>query len=95
VAGRAECDEIFPNQFPAVLTARLRDGRELEQAVMSNRGGPQRPLSDGELERKFADNAGRVLGASAMRQVQDSVLSLDRQAAIGSLLEPMTHLREE
>ncbi|HXD64442.1 MAG TPA: MmgE/PrpD family protein [Solirubrobacteraceae bacterium] len=95
VAGRSECDEVFPNQFPAVLTARLRDGRELERAVMNNRGGPQRPLSDDELQRKFTDNAGRLLGDGPLRQVQDTVLSLDRQPAIGPLLAPMTHLQEE
>jgi 2-methylcitrate dehydratase PrpD len=95
VAGRSECSEVFPNQFPAVLTARLHDGRELEQAVMSNRGGPQRPLSDRELELKFTDNAGRLLGDGALRQVRDTVLSLDRQEAIGPLLAPMTHLQEE
>ncbi|HZE06116.1 MAG TPA: MmgE/PrpD family protein [Solirubrobacteraceae bacterium] len=95
VAGRAECSEIFPNQFPAVLTAQLRDGRVLEEAVLSNRGGPQRPLSDRELELKFADNAGRLLDDDALRQVQDAVLSLDRQDTIGPLLAPMTHLQEE
>ena len=95
VAGQSDCSEVFPNQFPAVLTARLHDGRELEQAVMSNRGGPQRPLSDRELELKFTDNAGRRLGDAELRQVQDMVLSLDRQEAIGPLLAPMTHLQEE
>ncbi|HEX3689748.1 MAG TPA: MmgE/PrpD family protein [Solirubrobacteraceae bacterium] len=95
VAGRAECDEVFPNQFPAVLTARLRDGREVEQAVMSNRGGPQRPLSDAELELKFTDNAGRLLDDSALELVKDTVLALDRQEAVGPLLAPMTHLQEE
>jgi hypothetical protein len=62
---------------------------------MSNRGGPQRPLSDRELELKFTDNAGRRLGDAELRQVQDMVLSLDRQEAIGPLLAPMTHLQEE
>ncbi|MGH2857174.1 MAG: MmgE/PrpD family protein [Solirubrobacteraceae bacterium] len=95
VAGNAECNEIFPNQFPAVLTARLQDGRELQRAVMSNRGGPQRPLSDDELQRKFTDNAGRLLGEQTLRQVTDTVLSLDRQPAVGPLLEPMAHLEEE
>jgi 2-methylcitrate dehydratase PrpD len=95
VAGHAECSEIFPNQFPAVLTARLHDGREVEQAVMSNRGGPQRPLSDDELELKFTDNAGRLLGDDALYQVKDAVLSLDRHTAIAPLLAPMTHLQEE
>ena len=80
---------------PAVLPAWLRDGRELEQAVMSNRGGPQRPLSDSELQRKFTDNAGRRLPDAELRQVQDTVIALDRQAAIGPLLLPMTHLQEE
>jgi len=92
VAGRPECSELFPNQFPAVLAARLHDGSELEEAVMSNRGGPQRPLSDGELELKFADNAGRLLAESAVRQVQESVMALDRQPAIEPILTPMTHL---
>jgi len=95
VAGRPECDEVFPHQFPAVLTARLRDGRELEQAVMSNRGGPQRPLSDRELQLKFTDNAGRRLDDRALEQVKDTVLTLDRQAAVGSVLAPMTQLQEE
>jgi 2-methylcitrate dehydratase PrpD len=95
VAGHPECSAVFPNQFPAVLTARLDDGRELQQAVMTNRGGPQRPLSDRELELKFTDNARGLLGDGALHQVQDMVLSLDRQAAIGPLLASMTHLQEE
>jgi 2-methylcitrate dehydratase PrpD len=95
VVGQDECSQIFPNQFPAVLTARLHDGRELQEAVMSNRGGPQRPLSDEELERKFTDNAGRRLSDADLHQVQDSVLSLDRDTAIGPLLASMTHLQEE
>ncbi len=95
VAGRPECSQIFPHQFPAVLAARLRDGSVVEEAVMSNRGGPQRPLSDGELERKFGDNAGRLLSESAVRQVQESVMSLDRQPAIERVLSPMTRLEEE
>ncbi len=92
VVGRTECSEVFPNQFPAILTARLRDGRVLEEAVMSNRGGPERPLSDRELELKFVDNAGRLLGEGALREVQENVLSLDRQPAIESVLSPMTDL---
>jgi 2-methylcitrate dehydratase PrpD len=94
VGGRAECSEVFPHQFPAVLTARLNDGTEIEEAVMENRGGPQRPLSDRELELKFADNAGRLLGDGVLRQVQENVLSLERQDAIEPTLSLMIHLEE-
>jgi 2-methylcitrate dehydratase PrpD len=95
VAGHPDCDAIFPNQFPAVLTARLRDGRELQEAVMSNRGGPQRPLSDRELELKFTDNAGRLLDDGAVHAVQETVLTLDRQPAIAPLMTPMTQIQED
>jgi 2-methylcitrate dehydratase PrpD len=95
VTGHPDCDAIFPNEFPAVLSARLNDGRELEQAVMSNRGGPQRPLSDREIELKFTDNAARLLDESAVHRVQDTVLTLDRQRAIAPLMTPMTQLQEE
>jgi 2-methylcitrate dehydratase PrpD len=95
VAGHPDCDAIFPNQFPAVLTARLRDGRELEQAVLSNRGGPERPLSDREIELKFTDNAGRLLSDGVLREVQETVLTLDRQPAIAPLMTPMTQIQED
>jgi len=61
---------------------------------MSNRGGPERPLSDRELELKFADNAGRLLGESKLRQVQENVLSLERQDAIEPTISLMTRLEE-
>ena len=86
---------MFPHQFPAVLAARLHDGSVLEEAVMSNRGGPQRPLSDRELELKFTDNARRLLRENVLRQVQENVLSLERQQAIEPTLSLMTRLEEE
>jgi 2-methylcitrate dehydratase PrpD len=95
VVADAECDAIFPRQFPAVLTARLRDGSERTERVMSNRGGPDRPLSDDELARKFTDNAGRRLSDVTLEQVRDSVLSLDRDSDLSTLLQPMTTLQED
>src|SRR5690606_33576457 len=52
-----ECSAIFPKQFPAVLTVRTADGTEYVEKVLTNRGGPHRPLSYAELATKFADNA--------------------------------------
>jgi len=76
-----ECDHIFPNQFPAVLRVRLKDGQVRQARVAHNRGGPENPLSDEDLEVKFRTNAGRVLSeqevdelGAALRVLQ----SLDR-----------------
>lgn len=52
-----ECSKIFPDQLPAKLTAHLTDGRTEEVVRLSNRGGPQRPLTDDELDLKFSLNA--------------------------------------
>lgn len=44
-----ECNTIFPHQFPAIVTVRTDDGQTWREEVLTNRGGPQRPLSDAEL----------------------------------------------
>ena len=59
------CTAIFPNQFPAVVTVRLRDGRELTEEVLTNLGGPERPLSREQLLAKLEGNAGRCADAIA------------------------------
>jgi 2-methylcitrate dehydratase PrpD len=87
-----ECDEIFPHQFPAVLRVRMTDGRELVKKVLANRGGPGHPLSYEELGTKFADNAGRVLDADAVRGIRDDVARMDQLVDLGALLKPMEHL---
>ncbi len=48
------------NQFPGVVRVETRDGRRLEERVMTTRGGPEQPLSQAELESKLTDNAGRL-----------------------------------
>ncbi|MEU8638978.1 MmgE/PrpD family protein [Amycolatopsis sp. NPDC048633] len=80
----ARCDEIFPHQFPAVLRARLKDGRELEERVDANRGGPQNPLSADELATKFRLNAARVLPAEVSARITELTYGL---AELGDLSE--------
>jgi 2-methylcitrate dehydratase PrpD len=71
-----ECDAIFPNQFPAVLRVKTRDGRWLEERVMANRGGPDNPLSEDELKTKFLLNATRRLNKEAAHSLAETILHL-------------------
>ena len=90
VVGDEKCNDIFPFQFPAVVTLRTTDGRELVQEVLTNRGGPARPLSDAELGRKFSDNvAGRVADDVAMT-VSTRVLALAEATDVADLLSPLS-----
>ncbi|MDD9207557.1 MmgE/PrpD family protein [Georgenia sp. 10Sc9-8] len=68
VVGDPFCDDIFPYQFPAILRVHTVDGRDLEERVLTTRGGPERPLSDDEIRRKLLDNVeGFVNPESAQR----------------------------
>ncbi|HEX6499980.1 MAG TPA: MmgE/PrpD family protein [Micromonosporaceae bacterium] len=83
------CSAIFPHQFPAVLRVRTRDGQELVEEVLTNRGGPDRPLSFDELATKFRDNAARVLPSDAADRVRDTCAGLAALTDVGTLLEPL------
>lgn len=80
-----ECDAIFPNQFPAVLRIRSRDGSVLEERVRSNRGGPENPLSTEELRVKFRANATRALPPRQAEELAETILG-GRGEMLGKLL---------
>ena len=71
-----ECTAIFPMQFPAVLTARLTDGRTVTEKVLTTRGGPQRPLGFEDLARKFEDNARRTLAPEGRERLREACRTL-------------------
>lgn len=84
------CTAIFPTQFPAVLTARLTDGTELVEEVLTTRGGPQRPLSFDELTAKFRANAERTLAPDAVEALAAACAGLDTCPDVTAVLAPLT-----
>lgn len=86
------CSMIFPAQFPAVVTARLTDGRTIVEEVLVNRGGPGNALSFDELTRKFRDNARRAMTQEAMGRLEDNCRNLDRVADVRSLFAVLTEV---
>lgn len=89
------CDAIFPYQFPAILTLRTHDGQEIIEAVLANRGGNQRPLTDADLALKFQDNTYHLLSTEVLERVRDRVLQLDELDGVGTVLELLTDLNHE
>jgi 2-methylcitrate dehydratase PrpD len=91
VGSDPRCDEIYPEQFPAILTVTAHDGTELVESVLVNRGGPQNPLTDAELTRKFRDNAARAYGPERVAAIAQAVAGLDSRSSLtdlGALLVP-------
>ncbi|MGH2830691.1 MAG: MmgE/PrpD family protein, partial [Actinomycetota bacterium] len=56
--------------------------------VLTNRGSPERPLSDDELRIKFRDNATRALGGDAVTAIEESVTRLESLADAGEIVRP-------
>ena len=84
------CTAIYPHQFPAVVRVRTASGDELVEEVLTNRGGPQRPLSDDELATKFRDNAARILSVAAADAVSSSVAALDSAPGVDAILAALS-----
>jgi 2-methylcitrate dehydratase PrpD len=86
-----ECDAIFPFQFPAVLTAHLKDGTSATEKVLVNRGGPKNPLTDAELALKFESNVRDSLNPDQAREVAHTIFDFATNktslANLASLLE--------
>jgi 2-methylcitrate dehydratase PrpD len=74
VVGDARCDARFPHDAPALLNVSTIDGRELHCAVMENRGGPRRPLSNKELRSKFEQNVDGLLQHESVEVVTNSLM---------------------
>ncbi|WKN48312.1 MmgE/PrpD family protein [Nocardioides sp. Arc9.136] len=86
------CTDIFPRQFPAVLTAHLTDGREVVHEVLTTRGGPERPLSFEELTAKFDANASRVLEAADAAALAEACRTLETCTDLSAVLAPLTRV---
>jgi 2-methylcitrate dehydratase PrpD len=86
VVPSAECDALYPHSLPAVVRVTCVDGAMLEQKVLTNRGGPERPLSPQELATKFLENAGRSLDAACARRLAHDVRRLPELARAGDAL---------
>ncbi|MFC6343807.1 MmgE/PrpD family protein, partial [Nocardioides hankookensis] len=64
-------------------------GEVLVEEVLTNRGGPARPLSDDELATKFADNVAGRLDADAASVVRRAVAGLRTATDVTDLLSPL------
>ncbi len=74
-----EVDARFPRAFGAVLRVHLDDGRVLEERVMTNRGGPERPLTEDELRLKYRLNATRRVSTEAASRLAEVIARLDQE----------------
>jgi 2-methylcitrate dehydratase PrpD len=86
VVADERCDEIFPHQFPSIVRVRLRNGQELTEEALVNRGGPDYPLTYQELATKFKGNVANDLSPTTTEQLLARVAALEELDDVRSLL---------
>ena len=89
VIADAELNTLYPDKFPARVTITLKNGTSFRETVLVPRGDPQDPLTAGELEAKFRDNAVRMLGPARTGLLLQAIYALPDARdveALGALL---------
>jgi 2-methylcitrate dehydratase PrpD len=75
----------FPLHYSGELRVTLKDGEVLRHREPVNRGHAERPLSNAEIQRKYADNAALHFASGHAHQVQQQLLSLPQLADVSAL----------
>lgn len=77
-----DADSAFPDAYSGYVEIELADERVLTRREQVNRGHDERPLTNADIDAKFAESMGRVADAATTERVRAAVLGLgdDRPA---------------
>lgn len=84
--GDSEIDKVFPMLQRTIVKITTTDGRLFTKQLDYPKGDPRNPLTDKEVEEKFASLADGVLSVSAQNNLRDAIWSLDRIAMVRNLM---------
>ena len=72
----------FPRHYTGEVVVTLDDGRIVRERVAVNRGNPDRPLSNAEIEAKFFENCAVAMNKQTAARILEKVLTLETLEAI-------------
>jgi 2-methylcitrate dehydratase len=87
VVGDPEIEKVFPALQRVIVTIRTRSGQEFTKQLDYPKGDPRNPLSDAEIEEKFAALAGPVLSRAAQKKVREAVWNLEKLESVNELMK--------
>jgi len=89
VVADPEIEKVFPALQRVIVNIHTTDGRTLTKQLDYPKGDPRNPLTDQEIEEKFAALSDRVLSKSARKRVTDAIWSLERVSSVSELMALM------
>lgn len=79
---RVDTDSTFPRHYSGEVRVQLRDGEWRVRREAVNRGHPDRPLTNEEVQAKFLENATLHFSHAHAGAVRDAVLTMDRMTNV-------------
>jgi len=89
VVADPEIEKVFPALQRVIVQIQTGDGRSLHKQLDFPKGDPRNPLTDQEIEEKFASLAEGVLSKPAQQRLKDAVWSLERVRSVTDLMALM------
>ncbi len=86
VVADPEIEKVFPALQRVIVTIRTTGGKEFTKQLDFPKGDPRNPLSDREIEEKFAALAEGVLSKKAQQKVKDAVWRLEKLRSVSELM---------
>jgi len=89
VVADPEIEKVFPALLRVIVHMDTRDGRSFNKQLDFPKGDPRNPLTDSDIEEKFAALADGVLTRAAQKRVQDAVWNLEHVGSVAELMALM------
>jgi len=86
VVADPEIEKVFPALQRVVVNIQTTDGRSFSKQLDYPKGDPRNPLTDQEVEEKFAALADGVLSKNAQKQLKDAVWNMERLRSVSELM---------
>src|SRR6516165_5660952 len=89
VVADSEIERVFPALQRVVVTITTTDGRSFAEQLDYPKGDPRNPLTDQEIEEKFAALADGVLSTKAQEKLKDAISNLEKIGSASKLMALM------
>jgi 2-methylcitrate dehydratase len=89
VVADPEIEKVFPALQRVIVQIQTKDGRSYTRQLDFPKGDPRNPLTDLEIEEKFAALAEGVLTPAAQKRVKETVWNLERVGSVSELMALM------
>ena len=89
VVADPEIEKVFPALQRVIVNISTADGRTFSKQLDYPKGDPRNPLSDAEIEEKFAALAEGVLSIKAQKKLKDAIWNLEKLGSASKLMALM------